>query len=224
MSEHAASRRRVRLRLLACALAAAGLVPLGHAAFLHAKAALAQVLLERAWRQAQVDGSAPRPWPWADTAPVARLRAPRLGIERIVLEGDSGRTLAFGPGHSPSSAAPGTHGVTVLSAHRDTHFAFLRDLASGDHIALDTPRGTRHYRIDDLRVFDVRDGQAHIAHDRDGLVLVTCFPFDALVPGGPLRYVVSAVADEPAIESASESPSGITDSAPALRRHAIAQR
>jgi sortase A len=28
--------------------------------------------------------------------------------------------------------------------------------------------------------------------ERDQLVLVTCYPFDAMVPGGPLRYVVIA--------------------------------
>jgi sortase A len=27
-----------------------------------------------------------------------------------------------------------------------------------------------------------------------GLILVTCYPFDAVVPGGPLRYVVTAAA------------------------------
>jgi sortase A len=26
------------------------------------------------------------------------------------------------------------------------------------------------------------------------LTLVTCYPFDAIVPGGPLRYAVTAVA------------------------------
>ena len=30
------------------------------------------------------------------------------------------------------------------------------------------------------------------------LTLVTCYPFDAIRPGGPLRYVVSAVLDSPA--------------------------
>ena len=30
----------------------------------------------------------------------------------------------------------------------------------------------------------------------DRLTLVTCYPFDARVPGGPLRYVVVAIRDE----------------------------
>ena len=206
-------------RVLACALAAAAMLPLGHAAYLHAKARLAQVLLERAWREAQTEGGTPRPWPWADTTPVARLRVARLGVDRIVLDGDSGRTLAFGPGWAPASARPGSHGVVVLSAHRDTHFAFLRELARGDRIALDSTQGMRRYRVVDLRVFDVRDGEARFAAGGDGLVLVTCWPFDAIAPGGPLRYVVSAVADD-----ATESPSIVPDSAPRLRDGAIARR
>lgn len=211
---------RRRVRAFACALATIAALPLGHAGYLHAKARLAQVLLERAWRQAQAEGRAPRPWPWADTTPVARLRVARLGIERIVLDGDSGRTLAFGPGWAPASARPGSHGVVVLSAHRDTHFAFLRELARGDRIALDSTHATRRYRVDDLRVLDARDGDARFAAGGDGLVLVTCWPFDAIVPGGPLRYVVSAVADDEAIES----PSIAADPALRLREGAIARR
>lgn len=207
-------------RRLACALAVLAALPLGHAGYLQAKAALAQVLLERAWRQAQEQGTAPRPWPWADTAPVARLRAERLGVTRIVLDGDSGRTLAFGPGWAPASARPGTHGVTMISAHRDTHFGFLRELRRGDRLALDGLRGSRRYRVSDLRIVDSRDGLAALPAAGDGLVLVTCYPFDALVPGGPLRYVVSAVADV----GASESPSAAFESPPPSRLPAIAAR
>ena len=31
------------------------------------------------------------------------------------------------------------------------------------------------------------------------LVLVTCYPFDALTPGGSLRYVVTALANKPGL-------------------------
>ena len=32
--------------------------------------------------------------------------------------------------------------------------------------------------------------------DAPMLTLVTCYPFDAVVPGGPLRYVVTALAEK----------------------------
>ena len=82
----------------------------------------------------------------------------------------------------------------VISGHRDTHFAFLQTLAPGDAIELDAPDGTRRYRVTALRVADTRREALALGAD-DALLLVTCWPFDAVVPGGPLRYVVQARPD-----------------------------
>lgn len=184
------TRSRTR-SLVACLLAAIALVLALDAGYLHAKAWLAQVLLREAWAESQSSGAAHKPWPWADTHPVARLAVPAHGVEQIVLAGDAGRTLAFGPGWAESSALPGTRGTPVISGHRDTHFAFLEDLAVGDAIELDGARGRAMYRVVDTQVVDSRDHRiAPGAHD--GLLLVTCWPFDAVAPGGPLRYVVRA--------------------------------
>jgi sortase A len=86
----------------------------------------------------------------------------------------------------------------VISAHRDTHFAFLRELVRGDLVTLDTREGARHYRVSATQIIDVRYNTLPASDTVDGLLLVTCYPFDALVPGGPLRYVVSAVAEDEA--------------------------
>ena len=56
----------------------------------------------------------------------------------MVLAGASGRTLAFGPGHVDGTPLPGEHGNAVVSGHRDTHFAFLRDLRCGDVLEVQT--------------------------------------------------------------------------------------
>ena len=181
------------LRCAALLLALCACVPLGHAAYMNAKAELAQVLLQRAWQMRLETGAAVKPWPWADTAPVARLKVARLGVDEIVLSGDSGRTLAFGPGWAESTALPGTPGFSVVSAHRDTHFAFLRDLRIGDRIDLDNALGARHLRIASMRIVDSRHEQIGLATDADELLLVTCYPFDTLNAGGPLRFVVAAV-------------------------------
>lgn len=168
-------------------------MPLGHAAYMTAKAGLAQVLLQRAWQQRIETGVAVKPWPWADTSPIARLRVARLGADEIVLSGDSGRTLAFGPGWAESSAVPGVPGLSVVSAHRDTHFAFLRDLVDGDAIRIDSARGASEYRVVSTRVVDSANERIDSGDDVDALLLVTCYPFDALTTGGTLRYVVTAV-------------------------------
>lgn len=164
-----------------------------HAGWLPAKAVLAQCLLQTSWSQGVADGEAHRPWPWADTHPVARLVQPRLGIDQIVLAGDSGRPLAFGPGWAEASARPGSaHGTTIISGHRDTHFAWLRELRSGDALQLESALGRRDYRVASRQVVDSRTHRIAAAGD-DALVLVTCWPFDASAPRGPLRYVVTLV-------------------------------
>lgn len=162
----------------------------GHAAWLPAKAVLAQQLLDRAWNASLAEGGAHRPWPWADTHPVARLHAPRLAISQVVLAGDSGRPLAFGPGWAEASAAPGTAGTTIISGHRDTHFRWLEHVRDGDWVSLESGTGQRRYRVTAREVVDSRSTRiATSATDR--LVLVTCWPFDATAPRGPLRYVVT---------------------------------
>ncbi len=178
------------------ALMAAAVLLAAQAAWLPAKAALAQQLLQSSWQAAQADGGAHRPWPWADTHAVARLTQPRLGVSQVVLAGDSGRPLAFGPGWAESSAAPGSAGTTIISGHRDTHFAWLRDLRQGDALTLETPQGLREFQVAAMQVVDSRVHRIATAHDGASLVLVTCWPFDATAPRGPMRYVVTLAASE----------------------------
>lgn len=162
------------------------------AGWIQAKAHVAQVLLERSWERALAEGAAPPPWPWADTRPVARLRMPGLGVDQFVLAGDNARTLAFGPGWAEASAPPGDAGLSVVSGHRDTHFAWLRHLQAGDEVLLDTRAGPRRYRVEAAVIVDADRHRLGLSPTGDTLALVTCWPFDAVAPGGPLRYLVTA--------------------------------
>lgn len=190
-----------RLGLLAVAgLLGFALWQIGGAGWIHGKATVAQFLLERSWnaRRAGTELDNARPWPWADTAPVARLQVPHLGIDQIVLAGASGRTLAFGPGHLDGTAAPGARGHSIVSGHRDTHFTFLKHLKSGDDIRIERVDGRSvTYRVSGREIVDARAARFVSASDRIVISLVTCYPFDAADPNGPLRYVVFAEAVEP---------------------------
>jgi sortase A len=191
-----ASRTR-RLVVIGCiaALAVGGAVAFGHGLYIHAKAWLAQVLLRAAWQEAQASGGDVKPWPWADTYPVARLSVPALGADVLVLAGASGRTLAFGPGHLDGSARPGDSGNAIVTAHRDTHFRFLRAVGAGHEVVVERADGTqRRFRVRRSYVADYRALRLPRDADVPTLTLVTCFPFDAVDPGGPLRYVVVAEA------------------------------
>ena len=179
-------------------LASAGAILFGQGVYIHAKAMLAQVLLQRAFAESVATGRAVRPWPWADTWPEARITVPRIGVSAIVLAGSSGQALAFGPGHVERTAEAGEPGVAVYAAHRDTHFRFLKDVAVGDEIEITRRDGkTFRYRADGASI--VRFDQSGIDPFTVGqeLVLTTCWPFEAIAHG-PMRYVLHATLISPA--------------------------
>ena len=173
-------------------LALAGLILFGQGAYIRAKALLAQVLLQRAFAETIATGRDTKPWSWADTWPVARIEVKRLSASAIVLAGSSGQALAFGPGHVELTANAGERGVAVYSAHRDTHFRFLKDVRIGDVIEV-TRRDGNVFRY-------LADSHSVVRFDQFGidpssneyeLVLSTCWPFDAVTPG-PDRYLLHA--------------------------------
>jgi sortase A len=177
------------------ALLAAGTAMVASALYIPAKAALAQVLLERAWARTQGGEAGAKPWPWADISPVAVLEVPRLKQRSIVLEGASGEAMAFGPGHMSNTAPIGGRGTAVVAAHRDTQFRYLREVRDGDRIVVHTADG-RHsaFRVVEMRVvradasgLDPADGGPTGAR----LALVTCYPFNAVLRS-QWRYVVLA--------------------------------
>jgi sortase A len=169
---------------------------LATAGWIQGKAIIAQQLLNHSWDKTLIgagDDKKPsphKPWPWADTWPVAKLIIPQHDVEQIILAGDSGSSLAFGPGHSFASATPNSAGTTVISAHRDTHFSFLKDLDIGDQIVIQTTDKTITYQIYDMQVVDSKTFRIQPAGNERTLVLVTCYPFDAVTAGGSSRYLV----------------------------------
>ena len=188
-------KRTVRSALI-LAVAVAGVLSMVEGVRIYAKAVLAQILLQNAWSDTQKGNPRARPWPWADTWPVARLSSAEHGQDMIVLAGATGRTLAFGPAHLLSSAQPGETGNTVLIGHRDQHFSFLEHLAPGDVLRLEAPDGARYrYLVSETAVVHETETAVMASGGEKMLTLITCYPFNAIVPGGPLRYVVKALPD-----------------------------
>ncbi len=111
--------------------------------WIYAKAALAKGMIADAWSETLSTGIKIKPWAWADTWPVAKLRFPTHKRDITVLAGAQGATLAFGPGHLDGTAKPGALGNSVIAGHRDTS-------------------------------------------------MVTCWPLNAITPGGPMCYLVFA--------------------------------
>ena len=180
------------LKFIIAALLTVGSWQVGSSVYLLAKASLAQYMIADAWQATLEDGERHKPWDWADTHPVAKLSFPSLEESTYVLEGASGRNMAFGPARTITSGMPGEHISTVISAHNDSHFKFLGQVKLNDLIEIETTQGQFIYRIKDLRVVDSSKEQVEIKQ-QDELILTTCFPFNALQTGGNLRYQVRAV-------------------------------
>ncbi len=185
--------RRIHLAMLiASLLGIAGFVLSAQGIWMHAKASRAQLLLERAFAETLRTGADTKPWSWADTLPTSRLEVPPLKASAIVLHGSSGQALAFGPGHVEHTPRAGSPGTAVYSAHRDTHFGFVKDVKAGDEIVVTLRTGETHrFRVTYTSV--VRWDESGIDPFADGfnLILATCWPLDSKFPG-PMRYLVHA--------------------------------
>jgi sortase A len=189
------ARRRRAPRAALAALLALGAALLAAGLWLPAKAALAQQLLNRAWSAtaAHSGGVPSRPWPWADTWPVARLTLPGARESLTVLAGASGRNLAFAPALIDGSATPGSRGVSVIAGHRDTHFRGLANVGVGDELTIERPDGAvLTYEVTALDVVDSSRADLRLDADDSYVALVTCWPFDDVTVGGSWRYVVTA--------------------------------
>jgi sortase (surface protein transpeptidase) len=129
------------------------------------KAWLAPILIEAAWeRRGGADTTQERwdtlskPWPWADTYPVAKLtilRRAQTGVEliaeRYILKGADMAALAFGPVRLEGQSEG--IGADIIFGHRDTHFAVLENIQRGDYLRLETRLGQQIiYQVRDMWV------------------------------------------------------------------------
>ncbi len=180
----------MKLKYLYGLLASVGLLLSIQALWMPVKAELGQYLLQRHWQQVLAGDPLSSPWPGADMQAIAKLEVPALGIEQLILAGQQGAHLAWAPG-LVSAATPGLSD-TVISAHRDSHFSFLKQLSIGDLVKLQTTEGEYQYKVTNTQIVDSRTKQLQLSTTTKRLILSTCYPFDSLQTGGPLRYLVSS--------------------------------
>ncbi len=173
--------------LLVCGmiiLAALGVWQLGKAGLLAAKAWAAPVLIEKAYHQSEQSGKPVFPWPWADSYPVAQMEFPKLGIKRFILSQSNMRNLAFGPVVQKIAAH------SIYFAHRDTHFEFLRHVQARDIMKLNEPgKAAKIWQVQKTQIIHKNDLFIPGGLDESLLVLVTCYPFDAVSANSDQRYV-----------------------------------
>lgn len=117
-------------------------------------------------------------WRTPGDAVIAVLRIPGIELEVPVGYGAGERVLLRGAGLVKGAALPGSRGNVTITAHRDTHFRALKNLALGDLIELETPGSTETYVITGLSVVESADVHVLADSGESVLTLVTCCPFD----------------------------------------------
>ena len=180
-------------KLIASLAILAGGLCLAKAAYIPVKGVVAEVLIERAWNQSQEQNAPVLPWPWMDAQPLARLSVPRLGQSEVLLDVGTGQALGFAPSHMQQTPKPGNAGLSVIAAHKNTHFAFLEHLQKNDVIEVENIDGhVTQFKVTHIEVVekDKSGIDLNAPKTKAQIALVTCYPFSALSYGGPLRYVV----------------------------------
>jgi sortase A len=187
-----------------------GILALGYAGFVFADSHTYQALEIKKFQQA---GRLSEPHILVEGDAIGEIQVPRLGLNAIVVQGNSPASLRRAVGHISKSALPGEWGNVALAGHRDTFFRPLRDIRLGDEIRFKTRERSFEYRVESIEVgapTDIRVLESSTGHD---LTLLTCFPFHFVGPA-PKRLVVRArevdgmLYEQLAKENEAEAPGG----------------
>jgi sortase A len=165
-----------------------GVLALGYAGFVFADSHNYQAVEIRKFESAS---RPPKPRILVDGDVIGEIQVPRLGLNAIVVQGDSPATLRRAVGHLSESALPGEQGNVALAAHRDTFFRPLRDMRVGDEIRFKTPERSFEYLVESIEVVAPDNIQVLEPSTGRDLTLLTCFPFHYVGPA-PKRFVVRA--------------------------------
>lgn len=169
------------------------LVVILNSIYIPTKAWLSQQLIAYSWKAAVLNKTPLPPWPWADTTPIAKMNVTRLGKSIVLLKGTDPTTLAFSAGVMHQYATLTDNRPFVVAGHRDTHFNFLQQLQLHDVISVNDINGNINaYQVNDINIVDSDSTPLLLNESEPSLLLVTCYPFNAIRSGGSLRYVISA--------------------------------
>jgi len=111
--------------------------------------------------------------------PVARIKIPKIGVDKTVVQDVSLSQLKRGPGHYPETPLPGQKGNVGIAGHRTTYgapFHNIDKLANGDEIVLTTVQGTFTYKVDSTVI--VAPSATDVLNDKgdNRVTLTACHP------------------------------------------------
>jgi sortase A len=145
----------------------------------NAKLAKDQAREARLRRLSETTTTTVAPPPPPTGQPIGIIRIPKIGLERVVVQGISVPDLRTGPGHYPATPMPGQLGNAAIAGHRTTYgapFNRLDELAVGDPISIQTLAGTFRYTVTQQLVVSPKDVSVLDATSEASLTLTTCNP------------------------------------------------
>ena len=119
----------------------------------------------------------PAPLEIGDSAGVIVI--PKIGLDKMLIEGVGVEELKQAVGHYPDTKMPGQKGNAALAGHRTTYgapFNRLDELVAGDPITVTTRSGTFRYEVMDKQI--VSPDEVSVLDDTpdNRLTLTTCHP------------------------------------------------
>jgi LPXTG-site transpeptidase (sortase) family protein len=165
-----------------------GILTLGYAGLVFANSHAYQSFEMKKFKQADRRSG---PQAFLDGEVIGEIQVPRLGLDAIVVQGDSPANLRRAVAHLPKSALPGESGNIALAGHRDTFFRPLSDIRLGDEIRFKTHARSFDYLVKSIDIVDPTDIRVLATSSTHDLTLLTCFPVYYVGPA-PKRLVVRA--------------------------------
>jgi sortase A len=110
----------------------------------------------------------------AEGMPVGVIEIPKIGLNKVIIEGTGTTDLRQGPGHYMGTSLPGQAGNAAIAGHRTTYgapFYNLNTLGRGDDIVVTTTQGVFTYQV--VRSFTVPCGGTSCNDPADSDVLTT---------------------------------------------------
>jgi sortase A len=144
---------------------------------------------------------------------LTRVSIPKINLDLIVVEGTNHKALRLGPGHLKDTPLPGEMGNSVISAHRDTFFRHIYELAKGDEIQVRRDGRTYTFQVVGKKIVEPNDLSV-VQNSADArLTLITCYPTYYIGPA-PQRLIVTARL----VDDTQQNPQRAETPAPAAAR------
>lgn len=122
----------------------------------------------------------PAPIPTPPPQAATRIVIPSIGVDSVVVEGDTWEDLKKGVGHHIGTAHPGERGNAVYSGHNDVFgevFRRLEELKPGDLITMYAGANLYRYEVKRIRIVGPKEISIMAPTPDATLTLITCYPY-----------------------------------------------